>query len=169
MKHAITLALAIAWHLPLHAADTLPAQLAGIWGTAESLYTGTTAQSALQLEPDGFGILAGSSPPATGVDGGKQPPRAIIGFPVRATLLDDTLTLRAYWPGKIDDAQAARMTLTCRYEKAVPALTCTGPDKVAIVMRRLAATVDAEAATMIAAVRAQAAQALPAVVHTQSQ
>jgi hypothetical protein len=158
MKRSILLTLITAWHLSLYAAsDILPTGLAGTWGTAESLYAGTTAQSALQLEADGFGILVGSTPPAKrldGVDDGKPLPRAVIGFPVRASLDGDTLTLGAYWPGKIDAVQAERMHLSCRYDAVTPALTCTGPDKVAMVMRRLSDTVDADAAKMIAVVRA---------------
>jgi hypothetical protein len=160
MKRALPLTLAIVLHLPAHATDALPSHLAGVWGTAESLYTGTAAQNFVHLDADGFGFAVGSGAVRRleGKDDGKPAPRPVIGFPVRATLAGDTLTLRPYLPGQIDETQAARMLISCRYDASAPALTCTGPDGVAMRMRRLADKVDAEVAQQIAAVRAQAAR-----------
>ncbi|MFC5551141.1 hypothetical protein [Massilia aerilata] len=64
MKAVIPLALtqALAWHLPIHAADALPSHLTGVWGTAESLDTGAVAQSFLHLAADGYGFAVGSAP-----------------------------------------------------------------------------------------------------------
>jgi hypothetical protein len=162
MKRALplTLALAIALQLPVHAADVLPASLTGVWGTAESLDSGTAAQSFFHLDADGFGFAVGSGgvQRMDGKDDGKPMPRPVIGFPVRATLDGDALTLRPFLRGQIDDAQSARMLIACRYDAAAPALTCTGPDGMEMHMRRLADKVDAKVEEQIAAIRAQAAQ-----------
>ncbi|CAH0155329.1 hypothetical protein SRABI118_00619 [Massilia sp. Bi118] len=159
MKAVIPLVLAIAWHLPLHAADALPSYLTGVWGTAESLDTGTAAQSFLHLAADGYGFAVGSGPVKRmdgkdgGGDDGKQLPRPVIGFPVRAMLDGDLLTLLPYWPGKIDEAQAARQVLSCRYDASAPALNCTTVNGVAIRLQRRAEQLDAETAKQIEAVR----------------
>jgi hypothetical protein len=60
MKRALALTLAIALHLPAHAGEVLPAELAGVWGTAASLDSGSAAQNFFHLEPDGFGFAVGS-------------------------------------------------------------------------------------------------------------
>jgi hypothetical protein len=152
VKRLIPLALAIAWHLAAHAADTLPAHVAGSWGTADSLHAGATEQTVMYLQADGFGLMGGSSPPARGADGA---PRAIAGFPVRAALEGDTLRLRPALPKGAPADLAASVVMTCRYDAAAPSFTCTGPDKVPIVLRRLGATLPPEAATAIAGLKAQ--------------
>jgi len=157
----IPLLLAGACHLAAHAADTLPAHAAGSWGTAASLQAGDTAQTVMYLQADGYGLLAGSTPPARRMDGaddGKPAPRAIIGFPLRAALDGDTLQLRPFSPqGAPADqaAQVASIVMTCRYDASAPSFTCTGPDKTPIVLRRLGATLPPEAAATIAALKAQ--------------
>lgn len=45
MKRLMPLLLACACHLAAHAADTLPAHVAGSWGTADSLHAGATGQT----------------------------------------------------------------------------------------------------------------------------
>jgi hypothetical protein len=156
---ALPLTLAIVLHLPVHAADALPSHLTGVWGTAESLDTGAAAQSFLHLAADGYGFAVGSAPVKRmdgkdgGGDDGKPLPRPVIGFPVRATLEGDLLTLLPYWPGKIDDAQAARQVLSCRYDASAPALNCTTVNGTAIRLQRRAEQLDAETAKQIEAVR----------------
>ena len=78
MKRLIPLLFAFAWHVSAHAADPLPAHVAGSWGSA---------QTVMYLQADGDGLMAGAAPPATGADNA----RPIIGFPVRAALDGDTL------------------------------------------------------------------------------
>ncbi|SEN61686.1 hypothetical protein SAMN05428959_102626 [Duganella sp. CF517] len=89
------LALFLTWPVGAHATDVLRRHLTGTWGTAASLHAGATGQTELLLLADGFGVLSGSTPPAVrrdGIDDGKAPPRAIIGFPLRATADGDTIT-----------------------------------------------------------------------------
>jgi hypothetical protein len=139
MKRLIPLLLAGACHLAAHAADTLPAHVAGSWGSA---------QTVMYLQADGDGLMAGSAPPADG-SGNARP---IIGFPVRATLDADTLLLRPSLP---NGAPVENVVMTCRYDAAAPTFTCTGPDKTPFVLRRLGATLPAEATSTIAGLKAQ--------------
>jgi hypothetical protein len=165
MKLAITLTLAIAWHMNVCAADALPDALIGAWSTSTAPAHDLDEHNDIQLEADGFGIAIGSSKAAQvagGTGGAGQTARVILGFPFRATLDGDKLTLRAYWPGKIDEAQAAHMTIVCRYDMAAPVLTCTLPNGVTAVMRQRPDMVNAESAKMIAAVRAQFSAPAPA-------
>jgi len=161
MKRTFALALAIAWHLAAHAADLIPADVAGSWGTAASLDAGDTEQSVLHLQADGYGMMAGSTPPAKrmdGVDDGKPGPRAVIGFPVRATLDGDTLQLRPFLPRGApaeQAAQAARVVLTCRHDAAGLTLACTVPDGKTLILHRLGAALPPEAKEMLTALKAQ--------------
>ena len=155
----LAMAMAYACQLSANAADILPAYLVGTWGTAASLYEGRTGQSQMHLQADGFGVMVGSTPPAIrqdGVDDGQPAPRAIIGFPVRATLEGDVLKAQPFLPAQMVQQGSAPL-IVCRYEAAGPALTCTGPDKVPMPMKRHSATVPPEVASTIAGVRQQAA------------
>lgn len=150
------LALCMFWPLLVNAADALPRHLTGTWGTAESLYAGATEQTELLLLADGFGAMQGSTPPASRIDGsddGKPAPRAIIGFPLRATADGDTITAKPFLPSGQQAAEMARIAISCRYEPAGPTLTCTGPSGVPMVMSRRSDTVAPEAAKMIEALR----------------
>ena len=150
------LALCMSWPLLAHAADALPPHLTGTWGTAESLYAGATEQTELLLLADGFGAMQGSTPPASRIDGsddGKAAPRAIIGFPLRATVDGDTITAKPFLPGGQQAAEMARIAISCRYQPAGPTLTCVGPGGVPMVMSRRSETVAPEAAKMIEALR----------------
>lgn len=140
MKRLIPLLLAGACHLAAHAADTLPARVAGSWGSA---------QTVMYLQADGDGLMAGSTSSAAGMDDNARP---IIGFPVRATLDGDTLLLRPILP---KSAQVEDVVMTCRYDAAAPTFTCTGPDKTPFVLHRLGATLPAEATSTIAGLKAQ--------------
>ncbi len=140
MKRLIPLLLAGAGHLAAHAADTLPAHIAGSW---------SSAQTVMYLQADGDGLMAGSTSSAAGMDGSARP---IIGFPVRATLDGDTLLLRPVLP---KGAQVEDVVMTCRYDAAAPAFTCTGPDKTPFVLSRLGATVPPEATSTLAGLKAQ--------------
>jgi hypothetical protein len=161
MKRVLTLAIAIALQVSAQAADVVPAHLTGTWGTAESLYAGTAAQNEMMLQANGFGLIAGSGTAPRrldGVDDGKPALRAIIGFPVRATVDGDTLTARPFLPAGAPADQAAKLAsavISCRYSAAGPTLTCTGPDGVAFAMHRRSETIPEEAATMIGALAAQ--------------
>ena len=139
MKRLIPLLLACACQLAAHAADTLPAHVAGSWGSA---------QTVMYLQADGDGLMAGSAPPATAADNA----RPIVGFPVRAALDGDTLLLRPSLP---KGAPAVDVVMTCRYDAAAPSFTCTGPDKTPFVLQRLGATVPPEATATIAGLKAQ--------------
>jgi hypothetical protein len=161
MKRTLALALAIAWHMAVHAADLIPADVAGSWATAASPDAGNMEQSVMYLQADGYGMMAGSTPPAQrmdGVDDGTPGPRAVIGFPVRATLDGATLQLRPFLPRSVpadQAAQAARVVFTCRHDAAGPTLACTVPDGKPFVLHRLGATLPPEAAAMIAVLKAQ--------------
>jgi hypothetical protein len=150
------LALCMFSHFLVHAAETLPRHVTGTWGTAESLYAGATEQTELLLLADGFGAMQGSTPPASRIDGsddGKAAPRAIIGFPLRATVDGDTITAKPFLPGGQQAAEMARIAISCRYQPAGPTLTCVGPSGVPIVMSRRSETVAPEAVKMIEALR----------------
>jgi hypothetical protein len=139
MKRLIPLLFACA---TAHAAETLPAHVAGSWGSA---------QTVMYLQADGDGLMAGSTPPAEGADGSGNA-RAIIGFPVRAALDGDTLQLRPFLP---KGAPVGDIAMTCRYDAAAPTFTCTGPDKTPFVLRRLGANLPPEATSTIAGLKAQ--------------
>jgi hypothetical protein len=157
MKRLIPLLFACACQMSAHAADPLSADVAGSWGTAASLNAGGTAQTVMYLQADGYGLMAGSTPPVQRADGdGKAGPRAIVGFPVRAALDGDTLQLRALLPKGAPADQASAVVMTCRYDAAAPAFTCTGPDKTPFVLHRLGATLPPEAVATIAGLKAQA-------------
>ena len=153
----LAMAMAYACQLSANAADVLPAYLVGTWGTAASLYEGTTGQSQMHLQADGFGVMVGSTPPAIrqdDVDDGKPAPRAIIGFPVRATVDGDVLTAQPFLRTP-HAGQGTAPPIICHHEAAGPTLTCTGPDKMPMAMQRHSATVPAEIAAMIDGIRQQ--------------
>jgi len=122
-----------------HAADTLPAHVAGSWGSA---------QTVMYLQADGDGLMAGSAPPAGDADNA----RPVVGFPVRATLDGDTLLLRPSLP---NGAPVENVVMTCRYDAAAPSFTCTGPDKTPFVLNRVGATLPPEATSALAGLKAQ--------------
>jgi hypothetical protein len=158
VSHALLSVLAVAWHVAAKAADLLPTHLIGTWGTGESLYAGTTAQNEFYLQGDGFGIAAGSTPPTGRIDSiqdGQRAPRAIIGFPVRATLDGDRLTVRPSLSGQEQVKQAAAMVISCQYGAANLTLACVGPDGAVFIMKRREKTVPTEVAQMIEALRLQ--------------
>jgi hypothetical protein len=161
LRHVVLFALVAACQLPAHAADTIPAHLAGVWGTAESLYTGTTAQSELHLSADGTGALAGSSPPLThtaGPDKGKIEPRmrVILGVPVRGTVDGDVLTLQMVVKPGENGPTPEEGRITCRFEARGQVLNCSGTKPAGMGMKRLRDTVPAEMADMIRGAIAEA-------------
>lgn len=141
------------------AADVLPAHLTGTWGTAESLYDGKFGQSQIHLDADGYGVMVGSTPSPHRLDGKveeEQEVRAIIGFPLRATLDGTTLTARVVVLDPKDAEKARRAETTCRYEAAGPTLTCAGPRRKPLVMKRYSETVPAEIARTLEQMRSAA-------------
>jgi hypothetical protein len=124
----------------------MPSHLVGTWGTGASLWAGDEKQTELHLLADGFGALAGSSPPARRLDGVKQDraPRVIMGFPFMATLDGNKLTLVAQIPKNDHDKESAGFAVICHHEAAGSTLTCIGPDMLPIVMKRRSDTVSAE-------------------------
>lgn len=140
-----------------NADDVLPAHLVGTWGTGASLYDGVDKQSEIYLLADGFGMAAGSTPAARradGVDDGKPGPRAIIGFPVRAVLEGETLSVRVLLPKNQPAMKDVNAALSCRYERTSEKLTCTGPDSVPMAMTRRSVSVSDEIVRTIDQVRA---------------
>jgi hypothetical protein len=136
MKRALVLALAAACRLPAMADELIPSQLTGVWGSAESLFAGTTAQAELYLYADGFGLMIGSSAPSvisSGPDKGKPGMRITMGVPLRAKFDGATLTGQYFNPNNPQDTGP---TLSCRYEETGPALHCTGLDKSTMIMKR---------------------------------
>jgi len=146
---ALALALARAWSLPVMAGETMPAHLTGVWGTAESLDAGTTAQAELYLEADGFGLLIGSSPPGVftaGPDKGKPVGRITMGLPFRARLEEGTLVVLPFNPGNPDDTGP---TTRCRYQAMDAVLHCTTPGHGTLLLKRRSAPMDANMAGLI--------------------
>lgn len=135
-----------ALHCVVSAAEMLPVHLSGTWATAESLYEGTDKQTEVYLLMDGFGIAVGSTQAAQRIDGtsdGKPGLRAIIGFPVQATLSGDILRVRLLFPAKKSVENVRGLELSCRYDSTGPTLTCIGPDGVPIVLKRRSDVVSA--------------------------
>lgn len=155
-KRIALLACMLAWHAAVAASDVLPVHLTGTWGTAASLHEGDAGQSQLHLDADGYGVMVGSTPRPTRIDGkdheGPQV-RAVIGFPLRATLDGTTLTARVVALDPKDAEKARRIEITCRHEATSPTLTCRGPGREPVVMRRFSETVPAEVARTLEQVR----------------
>jgi len=158
-KRMVLFACALGWHALGCAADVLPAHLTGTWGTAESLYAGETGQSQMHLDADGYGVMVGSTQAPQridGKDGEGSEVRAIIGFPLRATLDGRTLMARVVALDPKDAEKARRAETTCHYEAAGPTLTCTGPGRKPVVMKRYSETVPTEIARTLEQVRSVA-------------
>jgi len=154
MRKNLVMLLAALWQLPSIAADRIPDGLTGSWGTAESLHAGGTGQTEMHLLTDGFGVLAGSTPPAqenggAPADPAAHAPRAIIGFPFQATLQDGELILRPLVPNAGQSLMANDMALSCHYDSTAPSITCQGPDGVPMVLARRSKTVPAEVLKLI--------------------
>ena len=150
---AIVVFMALLGTLIFSRADTVPPQLTGTWGTAASLYAGTTGQSQMFLDADGLGMLVGSTGPAhrlDGVDDGKPGPRALVGFLLHVTVDGNTLTARPFTmnPRDADMMARANITLTCRHDPAAATLACTGPNGTTAIHRQ-SATVPADVAPML--------------------
>ena len=158
MRKNLTILLAALWQLPSLAADRIPDRLTGSWSTAESLYAGSTGQTEMHLLADGFGVLAGSTPPAQEnggppTDPAVHAPRAIVGFPFQATLQGEELILRPLIPNAGQSPAAKDMVLSCRYDPTAPSITCTGPDGVPMVLARRSKTVPAEVTQLVDSLR----------------
>ncbi|WP_395406705.1 hypothetical protein ACHMW6_08500 [Pseudoduganella sp. UC29_106] len=154
MRKNLVFLLAVLWQLPSMAADRIPEGLTGSWSTAESLYAGSTGQTEMHLLADGFGVLAGSTPPAqenggAPADPGVHAPRAIIGFPFQATLQGGELIVRPFIPKAGQSPMASDMVLSCRYVATAPSITCKGPDGVPMVLARRSKKVPDEVVRMI--------------------
>jgi len=151
-------ALAASWQSGAVTAGELPAALTGFWGTADSLYEGSAAQNHLHLMADGVGILVGSTPAPQRIHGspgdGGPTPRAVIGFPVRATFADAVLTVQPLSLQPQDAEKARRAVFSCRYQADVPALECGMPNKRSLTLTRRADTSPADIAAQIEAMRA---------------
>ncbi|NYE60876.1 hypothetical protein FHW58_002028 [Duganella sp. 1224] len=146
------LALLALLSVSAHAADVVPPHLVGSWGTGASLYDGNEQQAEIYLWPDGWGLMAGSTAPARradGVDDGQPAPRALIGWPVRASMEGDMPVLRSFAPPGVPGMKAG-LVIPCRYEAAPATLTCTTPaDNKTLVLKRRSAAVPAEMEKML--------------------
>lgn len=143
-------------HLVASATGALPTELTGTWGTAASLYEGDVSQSELYILGDGFGVAAGSTPPARRIDGkddGKAPLRALVGFPFHATLDGDILKLRILLPDKATQKSSGEGSITCNYEPATPTLRCAVPNNSLLVLTRRSTTVPDEMVRTIESIR----------------
>jgi hypothetical protein len=154
LKPALLLALAAACPSSALADAVVPAHLAGVWGTAESLYAGTTAQSELHLLANGTGIMAGSSPPMSytaGPDKGKIDPtmRAVLGFALRASVDGDRVVLQLVAPPEANGPTPEEARFACRYQAGGPTLACSVKGRPDIVMKRRSDSVDDKTAEMI--------------------
>lgn len=159
-----------------HGADTLPRHLAGAWGTAESLFEGTESQLFVFLAADGAGAIVGSSRAPTKVseptpineatmnDGSTKAsvaapevmPRAIVGFPIRARLAGDALTLQVVYPAAAKAPPQAKMPVfACQHDAAAITLTCLGPDGIARTLQFRGNAIPAEAEQAMGLARQQ--------------
>lgn len=143
MKRAL-LALAAACSLPALALadDIIPPHLTGVWGTADSLYAGTTGQTELHLQANGFGVVAGSSAPlleTAGANKGQSLGRIVLGVPFRARIDAGALAIQPFNP---DNPRDSGPPMRCTYDAAGPALRCTSDGKEMPAMKRLGTTLD---------------------------
>jgi hypothetical protein len=139
-----------------NAQEILPEYLTGFWGTAASLYEGTTQQVHIHIAADGYGLVIGSGAPFIRIDGaddGKPLPRPIIGFPFIARMDGDALIVQPFLPGKELTKEMARAVITCHYAAADETLTCAGPEGPMTDMRLQSARIPAEAEEMIERIR----------------
>lgn len=152
---ALLATCAAAIHSTASAADRVPAGLTGAWSNEALTYTGNNEQTTLYLQADGHGLLIGSQAASRldGADDGKPPPRAVVGFPVDATVDGVTLTLQPFVPGQKQVAPDPRMRFACVHDAANATLTCTGPDRKAMVMQRRGDTIPPEMAAMLQSVQ----------------
>lgn len=151
---------------PAYGAQALPRHLTGAWGTAESLFEGTAPQIFVFLAADGAGALIGSGEAPTNISepaipgepavasgpAPAVPPRAIMGFPVRATLAGDVLTLQVTYPAPAE-ARAKMPAFICRHDAAAVTLACRGPDGTDWTLRFRGDTIPADAAQAMALAR----------------
>lgn len=145
----VLLALVAACALPALADDLVPSHLTGMWGTADSLFAGTTEQAEIYLQADGFGLLAGSSAPSTitsGPDKRKPGPRVTLGVPFRSGLDGATLTIVPFNPGYRKDRGPS---VICRYQEADATLHCNVDDKKSWIMKQRSAALDPQTLQMI--------------------
>lgn len=157
MRRALLLGIAATWQVTAAAQDIIPAHLAGVWGTAESLYVGTAAQSELYLQADGLGVVRSSSKAPARIGGtpsAEPEPRLIVGLPLRARLDGNVLMAQPFLPPgllppghKAPDMDAMKMS--CRYQAQEATLTCIGPDRVEMVMKRRSETLPPEAMELL--------------------
>jgi len=144
------------WHVAASAGDVLPSYLTGTWATAASLYEGDEGQSELHLFSDGFGLMAGSTPPAKraeGVNDGKPGLRALVGFPVRVTLEKDALLARPFSPDESENRKLAGGAINCHYDSSGALLTCKGPVGGALKLTRRSEAVPREIEQMLETLR----------------
>ena len=137
LKRTALLSLAVLFSSAAMAGEALPSYLTGSWGTAESLWAGTTQQVQMHFQADGSGIMTGSSSAPRrvgGVEDGSTPPRAIAGFPFESKMDGDVLMVRPGWPGMEVAMAKKKIVFLCRHEAAGPVLRCNGPDGQPIVM-----------------------------------
>lgn len=149
MKRALLPALVLAWALPALAQDAVPPHLAGVWATADSLSAGTTEQTEMHLQADGFGLLIGSSAPlliASGPDKGKPGMRVTMGIPFRSALDGTGLKVVPFNPGYRQDKGS---TGVCRYQQADATLDCIVDGRKSFIMRRRSASLDAQTLQII--------------------
>lgn len=171
MKTRLFIAIALAWAVPAHAAEPIPAHLAGMWSTADSLYAGTTGQSELYLLEDGSGAIGFSSPPPTatsGPDKGKLLPhqRVILGFAFRAKLEGEVLVLHPAVKPSARGGQPPQVRLAYRQTPEGPTLGAPDQAIPGETLKRRSDTVPERIATMIregvSATEAGAARPAPA-------
>lgn len=134
-----------------------PPHLLGTWGTADSLREGDTAQTQMYIAADGLGLIVGSSPPPTRLDGmpiGPNPPRVIMGFPLRVAVSGDILVARIVLFDPREAHEVERNKIVCRYEFAGPVLSCRMPRDQPIRMTRRDMPLSEDAERLLAQIRA---------------
>lgn len=147
-----------------HAAEPLPDNMVGTWGTGASLFEGDSKQVEMYLDADGLGMIAGSTSPMRRADGGANPtplPRAIIGLPIHVTLNGKALIAHPFIPDDTFNAKKlARLSIDCEYQAPEQTLTCIAlPDKAPFVLKWRSASLPADISKMLVAIREQEAHA----------
>lgn len=114
------LALLAAWPLAAFAADVLPSDLVGAWGTDPSMDLGIPGTQMLVLRADAYGMILASRPSESGEPGTVD----VLGFPVRVAPGGKTVTLHPVHPSK-DPGILEKQIVVCRHNMASATLDCS--------------------------------------------
>ena len=154
MKRYLLVLLA-AWPLAAFAADVLPSDLVGTWGSDPSMDLGPPGTRMLVLRADAYGMILASRPSESGEPGTVD----VLGFPVRVRPEGKTVTLDPVHPSK-DSEILAKQIVVCRHNMASATLDCSSGMGAGGLFRRAQETVSEKMSAHIDRLR-QAKEARP--------